>query len=252
MPEFAFLSPAWGRRGPLRACTTTRRGGVGTGVQATLSLDARTDVEAGILATNRRRLSSALALPAEPVWLRQVHGATAVDAATVGNGDRPEADAAWTTVPGVVCAALTADCLPVVLGGRGGEGVAVIHAGWRGLAAGVIESTVAALAIDPARLQAWLGPAIGPRAFEVGPEVRAAFVDRDPAAAVAFHEGRGDRWWADLYRLARRRLESLEVTHVSGGGRCTVTESRHFFSHRRDGADCGRMATLAWLSSEET
>jgi len=252
MPEPALLGPRWGRRGPFRVCTTTRRGGVGTGVQATLSLDARMDVEAGTLATNRRRLSSALALPAAPVWLRQVHGTTAVDAAAVAGGDRPEADAAWTTRPGVVCAVLSADCLPIVLADRGGEGVAVIHAGWRGLAAGVIESAVAALAIDPNRLQAWLGPAIGPRAFEVGPEVRAAFVDRDVAAAAAFRAGRGDRWWADLYRLARRRLGALEITSISGGGRCTATESRYFFSHRRDGPDCGRMATLAWLSTPDT
>lgn len=247
MPEATLLAPAWGRHGPVRVCSTTRRGGLGVGPQATLSLDPRDDVDTRVLAVNRQRLADRLGLPAEPVWLRQVHGTQVVDATAVAPGERPQADAAWSATPGTVCAVLSADCLPVVLAEPGGSAVAVVHAGWRGLAAGVIESAVAALPVGGGCLRAWLGPAIGPRAFEVGPEVRAAFVDTDPLMAAAFQPGPGDRWRADLYRLARHRLGSAGVTSVSGGGRCTMTEAHHFFSHRRDGPGAGRMATLAWL-----
>ncbi|MDZ7749320.1 MAG: peptidoglycan editing factor PgeF [Halofilum sp. (in: g-proteobacteria)] len=201
------------------------------------------------MAANRARLAEGLGLPAEPAWLRQVHGTAVVraDAAT----DLPEADAAWTDAPGVVCAVLTADCLPVVLAADDDSCVAVAHAGWRGLAAGVLEAAVGALPADGARLRAWLGPAIGPRAFEVGDEVRAAFVDPDPAAAAAFVRSSPDRWLADLYTLARRRLRTAGVTRIDGGGRCTLREPQRFFSHRRDGPDTGRMATLAWLAAPE-
>lgn len=249
MPEPALLAPPWGRRGPVRACSTTRRGGIGTGLQATLSLDPRPEADPDVLAANRARLRVALSLHSEPVWLRQVHGTGVVNAAAVAAGDRPEGDAAWTTTPGVVCAVLTADCLPVVLADPAGRGVAVVHAGWRGLAAGVIEAAAAALPVPGAALRAWLGPAIGPAAFEVGPEVREAFVARDPAAVSAFRPV-GDRWYADIYLLARQRLASVGVDCLSGGGRCTVNEPRHFFSHRRDGPGAGRMATLAWIAPE--
>lgn len=249
MREPALLGPDWGDRGVVRACSTTRRGGLGGGQQATFSLDPRPDTDPDVLAGNRRRLREALALPSEPVWLQQVHGTGVVYARRPGSGPRPEADAAWTNVPGTVCAVLTADCLPVVIADPAGGAVAVAHAGWRGLAAGVIEATVEALPVEASRLQAWLGPAIGPRAFEVGPEVRSAFVEVDPAAADAFRSGRGDRWWADLYRLARQRLTSLGVERISGGEHCTLSGARDFFSYRRDGPDTGRMATLAWIPS---
>jgi polyphenol oxidase len=158
----------------------------------------------------------------------------------------PEADAAVTFEPAVVLAVLSADCLPVVVAHAGGERIGIAHAGWRGLAAGVIERMVAALAAPAEQLTAWLGPAIGPAAFEVGAEVRAAFVAADAGAASAFAANARGRWQADLYLLARRRLERLGVAEVAGGGACTYTESERFFSFRRDSA-CGRMATLAWI-----
>ncbi|MBI5611464.1 MAG: peptidoglycan editing factor PgeF, partial [Gammaproteobacteria bacterium] len=161
-------------------------------------------------------------------------------------GGHGEADGAWSAQPGVVCAVLTADCLPVLLCDRTGTRVAALHAGWRGLAAGVIEQGVRALGVAPDELLAWLGPAIGPRAFEVGAEVRSVFVKHDPAAGVAFAPSRDGRFLADLYALARLRLSALGVARIGGGGFCTVTERERFFSFRRDGS-CGRMATLIWL-----
>ncbi len=156
------------------------------------------------------------------------------------------ADAAVTFARGQVCAVLVADCLPVFLAGRAGDRVGIAHAGWRGLAAGVVEATVAALACAPEELVAWLGPSIGPRAFEVGPEVRDAFLVQDAGAAAAFHPGRAGRWLADLPGLARRRLAAAGVTTVSGGDLCTHSDATRFYSFRRDGAT-GRMAALAWL-----
>lgn len=194
------------------------------------------------VAANRAALRASLALPAEPGWLRQVHGARVV-ALPAGAG--AEADAAWTDRPGVVCAVLTADCLPVLMTDDDGTVVAAAHAGWRGLAAGVLEATVAALPVPPARLRAWLGPAIGPTAFEVGPEVRAAFLQQDRGDATAFRAGRGDRWWADLPVLARRRLLRCGVGRIDGGTWCTVSEPGRWYSHRRDGRS-GRMASLIW------
>ena len=169
------------------------------------------------------------------------------------DGDEPpdsiEADAAWTARAGIVCAVLTADCLPIVVADRHGRGVGVAHAGWRGFAGGVIEALVTAIPIPPADLVAWLGPAIGPAAFEIGPEVRDALMEADPGAASAFHPGTGDRWHADLYELARRRLHALGVQSVEGGGFCTYSDPERFFSHRRASGPTGRMATLAWLDS---
>jgi YfiH family protein len=158
----------------------------------------------------------------------------------------PEADAAVTDAPGVVLAILTADCLPVVFAARDGSEIGAAHAGWRGLAAGVLEATVAALATPPDRLQAWLGPAAGPDRYEIGAEVREAFVSRDPGADAAFTATRPGHWRVDLYALARRRLAAAGVMAVHGGGRCTLGEPACFFSHRRDGRS-GRLATLAWL-----
>lgn len=247
MSEAALLRPAWDVGGPLRAAGTTRRGGIGVGPFATCNLGMRTRDDAAAVAVNRARVARALDLPGEPRWLRQVHGTTVAELDATSAG-MPEADAAWTRAPGVVCAVLTADCLPVVLGDPDGGAVAVAHAGWRGLAAGVLEAAVGALPVPAGRLRAWLGPAIGPRAFEVGPEVRAAFAEGDPGAAAAFRRGAGDRWHADLHALARRRLRALGVTRVHGDSHCTYSDAARFFSHRRDGPDTGRMATLAWLA----
>lgn len=243
--DVAWLEPDWRVPGRVRALTTLRTGGVSGGPFASLNLGARVGDDPGAVAANRQRLANAAGLPAEPVWLRQIHGVRVVRAGDPVAEDT-EADAAFTDRPGVVCAVLTADCLPVFLARTDGSAVAVAHAGWRGLAAGVIESTVAALDPEQGPLAAWLGPAIGPDAFEVGPEVREAFVVRHPEDESAFRAGHGDRYLADLYALARARLGRAGVTEVSGGGRCTYTDEPAFFSHRRDGLS-GRMASLIWM-----
>lgn len=239
-----LLRPDWDVPANVRAVMSTRRGGVSRGPYESFNLAAHVGDDGGAVAANRHRLRHALGLPAEPGWLDQVHGASV---AVLERGRVGPADAAVTFVPGHVCAILVADCLPVFLAGRAGDRVGIAHAGWRGLAGGVVEATVAALACDPASLVAWLGPAIGREAFEVGDEVRAAFVDRDPGAAGAFRAGRAGRFLADLPALARRRLAALGVGPVSGGGSCTFSDAGRFFSYRRDGAT-GRMAALAWLA----
>jgi len=196
------------------------------------------------VAANRAELR--LALPAEPVWLEQVHGIRVVDAALAAK--LPAADAALARQAGVVCAVMTADCLPVLFCDRAGSVVAAAHAGWRGLQAGVLEATLAAMAVAPTEILAWLGPAIGPQAFEVGAEVRAAFVAADPAAAQAFRAQAADKWLADIYLLARQRLLAAGIRAISGADFCTVSDAQRFFSYRRDGLT-GRMATLVWLEN---
>jgi YfiH family protein len=198
------------------------------------------------VAENRRRLTTAAALPAEPVWLAQVHGTTVADLDRVGASE--PADAAFTRRRGQVCAILTADCLPVLLAAESGDLVGAAHAGWRGLAAGVIEATVSAMAASPQSLLAWLGPAIGPAHFEVGPEVREALLKEDSGAAGAFVENTRGRFMADLAALVRRRLEALGVSRIYGGDECTYAAAERYFSHRRDGVT-GRQATLIWLAT---
>lgn len=211
------------------------------------------------VAANRAELTLRAGLPSAPHWLRQVHGTGVLRVdAPLPEGDasaerrrmldEPEADAAVTSVPGVVLAVLTADCLPVVLAARDGGEVGVAHAGWRGLAAGVLEATVAAMQAPASALVAWLGPAAGPDAYEVGDEVRDAFLSRDPAAGAAFVATRPGHWHVDLFALARMRLQAAGVAaaDIHGGGLCTISAPKRFFSHRRDGRT-GRMATLAWF-----
>ena len=228
---------------------------------------------AALIASNRAALIAQLDLPSQPLWLRQVHGrevwhfddrgpATchserseeSVAAATSGpltafgmTSVEPEADAAVTTRPGVVLAILTADCLPVLFSSEDGSVIGAAHAGWRGLAAGVLENTLASMRTPPEKIVAWLGPAAGPQAYEVGVEVRAAFVDADPQAACAFAATRPDHWLCDLYALARLRLANVGMTAVSGGDLCTISDPRRFYSYRRDG-QTGRMASLIWIN----
>jgi hypothetical protein len=234
-PAPGFLRPEWSLPVNVRAVMTTRHGG---------NLATHVGDDAAAVAANRRCLRETLHLPAEPAWLEQVHG-TAV--AVLPRIDAGPADAAVTFTPGHVCAVLVADCLPVFLASRAGDRVGVAHAGWRGLAAGVIEATVAALDCEPESLVAWLGPSIGPAAFEVGAEVREVFVDRDAGAAGAFRAGLNGRYLADLPALARRRLAALGIRDVRGGGLCTHGDPTRFYSYRRDGVT-GRMAALAWLA----
>jgi YfiH family protein len=184
-------------------------------------------------------------VPSEPVWLKQVHGTTVIDADTRPNA--PQADGSFSRRKNNVCAVMLADCMPVLLADGQGSVVGAAHAGWRGLSAGVIEATVAAMGVAPSTIVAWLGPAIGPQVYEVGAEVREAFLDRDAAAESAFKANRPDHWLLDLYAVGRQRLRNIGVTNVHGGGFCTYSEPDRFFSFRRDKTS-ERMAALIWLA----
>jgi polyphenol oxidase len=227
-----FLIPDWPAPANVRALVTTRAHGN--------LADHVGDAESAVAA---RRAQLHRHLPDEPLWLKQVHGVRCVRAGSAIAG--VEADASVTATVGKVCAVLTADCLPVLLCDDAGSVVAAAHAGWRGLAAGVLEAAVAAMATPGERLMAWLGPAIGPAAFEVGDEVRAAFVADDRGADAAFMAHGDGKWLCDLYVLARRRLNALGVAQVAGGGLCTFTDEQHFYSYRRE-RNTGRMASLIW------
>jgi YfiH family protein len=245
MGDLPVIKPDWPAPATVRAFCTTRAGGVSQGSYASLNLGDHVGDSPSAVATNRHRLASRLGLPAMPCWLRQVHGRAVVDLRSAS--PRPEADAAWTDRRRQVCAIMTADCLPVLLCDSAGTVVAATHAGWRGLAAGVLAATVRALPAAPDRLLAWLGPAISQAAFEVGAEVRSAFVENDPGAADAFADAAApDKFRADLYALARRQLRASGVGAVYGGEYCTYADADRFYSHRRDG-QCGRMASLIWL-----
>jgi YfiH family protein len=235
----AWIAAAWPAPKGVRAFTTTRTGGISSGPWATLNLGTNTGDEAAQIQANRARL--ARHLPAQPQWLRQVHGRIvrehggAVTAAEEG-------DALVAFAHGRVCAVLTADCLPVFLCSREGDRVAVAHAGWRGLAAGILPETVHALDREPSRLLAWLGPAIGPRAYEVGAEVEGVLAGIEPAA----FRRHGNKWLLDLYRVARTQLQRAGVKRVFGGDLCTFSDPERFYSYRRDG-ETGRMASVIWL-----
>ena len=232
--------------GVLAGCTT-RRGGHSTPPHAGLNLGDHVEDDPKAVVKNRADVCRILDLPNKPFWLQQVHGTKCVEVS--GATVPPEADASWTATPGEVCAVLTADCLPALFARKDGTRVAAAHAGWRGLASGVLEETVGALGCRPGELMVWLGPAIGPRAFEVGHEVRAAFLNQDPGCGSCFVPSPAGRLLADLYELARRRLTNAGVTDVYGGGLCTFSEHEHFYSYRRDG-QTGRMASLIWRELE--
>ena len=276
----AWIDADWPAPPGVRALTTTRHGlGVSRPPFDDFNLGSRCGDHADAVIENRRQLEAALQLPSPPRWLKQVHGIevvrfelplplagegwgeggvlSAIEESTppqpspafAGEGE-VQADAAITATPGVVLAILTADCLPVVFAARDGCEIAAAHAGWRGLAAGMLEATVAAMATPASRLMAWLGPAAGPDAYEVGSEVFDAFVSRDRAAEAAFLPTRPGHWNVDLFRLARMRLAAAGIAdgHVHGGGLCTISDPQRFFSHRRDGRG-GRIATLAWMQA---
>ncbi len=247
MPELLtdpLIFPDWPAPARVRAVSATRQGGVSSPPYDSLNLAGHVGDDPIHVAENRRRLAAAIGLSAEPAWLHQVHGSVVAAAETV---DAPvAADAAWTRASGRVCVVMTADCLPVLLCDRAGAVVAAAHAGWRGLAGGVIAATVAAMQVPPAELLAWLGPAIGPEAFEVGDEVLAAFLALDVGNAACFRPSPAGRWLADIYELARRQLRGLGIAAVYGGGFCTFNEPARFFSYRREHRT-GRMATLIGL-----
>lgn len=236
-----FILPDWPAPAGVRALSTTRAGGVSAPPWQGFNLGDHVGDDPLAVATNRAELRREL--PAEPAWLSQVHGTRCVDAALARPGI--QADASFARQRGVVCAVLTADCLPVLLCDERATVVGIAHAGWRGLAAGVIEATVATMGEPGERLLAWLGPAIGAQAFEVGGEVREQFLADDAAAADAF-AATGGKWLCDIYRLARRRLHALGIRRISGADFCTANDPQRFFSYRRDGVT-GRMASLIWL-----
>lgn len=237
------ISPEWPAPANVRALQTTRNGGVSVAPYASFNLGSH--VGDNPLAVSRNRMLLAPLLPSEPVWLNQVHGLGVADAGHAGC--LPEADASVSKHPGAVCVVMTADCLPVLLCDDKGSVVGAAHAGWRGLCEGVIESTVSAMNVPASTLMAWLGPAIGPGEFEVGDEVRAAFVAKQPQAAAAFMACNNGKWLADIYQLARLRLNDLGISRIYGGGLCTYREAERFYSYRRDGVT-GRMGTFIWLA----
>ena len=239
------LIPDWNAPAAVHALVTTRIGGCSSAPYASMNLAAHVGDDPEAVAANRRRLRRGdLPLPADPLWLRQVHGSSVLSGEAYREG--AEADACIARTPGLVCAVLSADCLPLLFCADDASVVGAAHAGWRGLAAGVIEACVAAMAIPPARLLVWLGPAIGALAYEVGDAVRDAFCDRAAAAQKAFVPDDNGKWRCDLYLLARQRLAALGVNRVSGGEYCTFSDPRRFYSYRRDGAT-GRMASCIWL-----
>jgi len=247
---FEVITPDWPAPPAVRAAFTLRTGGVSAAPFDSLNIGAHVGDTGAAVTENRRRVRAQLRLPAEPLWLEQVHGIEVADLdAACGGASAPRltADAAIARRAGSVCAIQVADCMPVLFAARDGCAVAAAHAGWRGLAAGVLEATMARLAVAPSGLIAWLGPAIGAAHFEVGGEVRAAFLAHDAAAAAAFTANTRGRWQCDLNALARSRLSAAGVTAVFGGGWCTYSDPLRFFSYRRAGR-CGRMAALIWLA----
>ena len=256
----AVAGARWPVPANVHAFTTLRHGaGVSRAPFDAFNLGARCGDDARAVAANRAALVEHGALPSPPHWLQQVHGtgvvrfsASAPLPAFAGEGaQEPIADASVTSTPGVVLAILTADCLPVVFAAEDGSEIGAAHAGWRGLANGVLENTVAAMRAPAAKILAWLGPAAGPQAYEIGEEVFDAFVRQDAQAAPAFVATRPGHWRVDLYALARRRLAAAGIDRVHGGGLCTISDPQRFFSHRRstfdEGGRTGRMATVAWI-----
>ena len=239
----SWILPDWPVPRQVRSLITTRQGGVSLAPYSSMNPATHVGDSASAVESNRAILRKHL--PAEPQWLNQVHGTQIAHVSQIQN--LADADAAISRTPNAICAVLTADCLPVLLCDRGGTVVAVAHAGWRGLAAGILERTVEGMAVPGSELLAYLGPAIGPQAFEVGAEVRAAFCDVAAEAELAFRPRTSGKFLADLYLLARQRLARAGVNQIFGGGFCTYSEPERFFSFRRE-AITGRMASLIWLA----
>jgi YfiH family protein len=273
--ELQFITPRWPAPRGVRAAFTLRTGGVSVAPYDSLNLGAGIGDSVEAVAENRRLVGESLRLPDEPVWLDQVHGVEVIEIGAGGGELRggaaelpseagklrdgaaelrggatpaPRADASVTRAIGRVCAIRVADCMPVLFAALDGSAVGAAHAGWRGLAGGVLEATIRQLGVPASKLIAWMGPAIGPEHFEVGDEVRAVFLARDEDADGAFVANARGRWQCDLYALARRNLTALGVQEIFGGGWCTFEEADRFFSYRRDG-QCGRMAALIWRES---
>ncbi len=243
-----WIFPDWPAPRRVHTAVTTREGpGISQPPFGRFNLGLRSGDDGHAVRANRSALRQSLNLPAEPRWLRQVHGTVVAELGPLPSPEEPEADAAVSRVPGTALAILTADCLPVLICAEDGSAIGAAHAGWRGLAAGVLEETVEQMQRSPAGLMAWLGPCIGAASYEVGEEVRKAFLDHDPAAADAFVATRPGHWFCDLSLLARQRLQAAGIAHIHGGGFDTRTDAR-FYSYRREGARSGRFASLIWLA----
>jgi polyphenol oxidase len=241
--SIGWLNIDWPAPPGVRVISSFRGGGASAGIYASLNLGDHVGDDPKSVAENRRALIAAARLPAEPVWLKQVHGVHVADLDALG--PHGPSDAAVARRPLRVCAILTADCLPVVFATDSGDTIAAAHAGWRGLALGVLEAAVKAMGASPQHLIAWLGPAIGRQHFEVGAEVREALLERDAGADAAFLPNARGRFMADLGLLATRQLQQLGITRIHGGGECTYTRTDRYFSHRRDGIT-GRQGTFIW------
>lgn len=239
-----MIIPDWPAPSTIRACTTVRTGGVSESPYHTFNLADHVGDRSEDVKTNRALLKKMLDLPSEPLWLEQTHSTIVLHAATSHD---TKADASFTDQPDQVCAVMTADCLPVLLCNRQGTRVAAIHAGWRGLANGIIENTVRAMNLSPDEVLVWLGPAIGPDVYELGDEVREYFLKIDEEAQHSFIPSRPGHWFGNLYDLARLRLKKLDIHAIYGGEYCTYTDSERFFSYRRDESRTGRMASLIWI-----
>lgn len=244
----AWLFPDWPAPARVHAAVSLREGpGVSQPPFGRFNLGLRSGESADVVASNRDVLRQALNLPSTPRWLHQVHGSTVAELGPLPGEHEPQADAAVSRIPGTVLAILTADCLPVLFASDDGNAIGAAHAGWRGLAAGVLGATIEQMQVAPSRLLAWLGPCIGGPSYEVGEEVRAAFVDRSSGAASCFTPTRPGHWHCDLAALARQRLAAIGLSHVHGGGFDTFGDAR-FYSYRREGARSGRFASLVWLA----
>lgn len=239
-----FIQPDWPAPKNVKAVSTTRVGGVSEGVWNSLNLGDHVNDNPLHVAENRKRLAQALALPNEPLWLKQVHGIDVAGEDVLEQGFC--ADARISKIANQVCVVMTADCLPALICDRRGKQVAAVHAGWRGLVSGILEQTVSQFEAEPDELLVWLGPAIGSKAFEVGEEVRDAFVAHQEDAYQAFVSNRSGHYLANIYMLAKQRLNRAGVDAIYGGDHCTYTEEERFFSYRRDG-ETGRMASLIWM-----
>ena len=247
MTQVGWLEADWPAPGNIRAGTTLRRPGPSQPPYAHFNLALHVEDDVDSVMANRQSLKASLQLPSEPRWLEQVHSTIVVEADTLDGV--AQADAAFTQQTGVVCVVMTADCLPVLFANRQGSCVAAAHAGWRGLANGVLEKTLQAAGFNPEDTLAWLGPGIGAKVYEIGDEVKQAFMQQPMHSESAFVDNGPGKYLMDMYALARQRLKALGVTAISGGEYCTYTQAEKFYSYRRDGLT-GRMASLIWMEPE--
>jgi len=250
MDEASWINADWPAPTHIKAGTTTRIGGVSQSPFDSLNFGLHVEDNPEHVAVNRQRLREYLNLPSEPNWLDQVHGCTIANDQNYQPGQSKQADASMTRTIGSVCAVMTADCLPALITDKDGTCVAAVHAGWRGLAQGIVLKTVDAMSIPKQDLLVWLGPAIGPKQFEVGPEVREQFINQNRLHAKAFITGqRSDKWYMDIYQIARQQLKDHGLEQIYGGELCTFEDAKRFYSYRRDGKT-GRMVSLIWMESQ--